>query len=575
MSRVLGCVVWLTVVGFLSRAYSQVVLSEIMYDAAGSDFHDEFVEMVNLSDSITVDLTGWRISDGSGEDGLVDASEGLLLGPQQFAVILDASYFGNSTTYDARIPPTALIVTIDNNALGSGGLSNSRPETISLIRPDGEVVSQYRYTLGNPPGFSDEKIELSRPNTPENWADSRVLHGTPGARNSVSPLDADLAIPENGLRFSPAIVRSGAPVQITAVVQNVGRLPAETFHLTFFEDADGDTVPDVGEALADPLSAPGILEPGEADSLGLLWEAVPAGPHRVLAQVDFPADQNLANNTAVRELRVGYEPRAMVVNEIMYAPVSGDAEWVELHNRSLQTIDLAEWALSDADTTARAPVTESLLLSPGGYAVLAEDAAVLDRYPIPADALVALPGWSVLNNDFDSVVLFDLTGRVVDRVDYETRWGGADGRSLERINPDLASNDSSNWSTSVAPAGATPGAENSIFTRVVPSEVTLEVEPNPFSPDGDGRDDFAVISYKLPVTTAFVNVKIYDMHGRLIRFLANQQPSGAHGSFLWDGRDDENRPARVGLYIVFLQALNARAGVLKTAKKTVVLATEL
>ena len=43
---------------------AQVVLSEIMFDALGSDTHDEFVEIINLSESVSIDLSGWQISDG-------------------------------------------------------------------------------------------------------------------------------------------------------------------------------------------------------------------------------------------------------------------------------------------------------------------------------------------------------------------------------------------------------------------------------------------------------------------------------------------------------------------------------
>ena len=96
------------------QSHSQVVLSEIMFDAVGSDAHDEFVEIVNLSETVTVDLTGWQISDGVGFDQIVPLEADLTLEPGQFAVILDASYIENSDTYDNLIPESSLIVTIDN-----------------------------------------------------------------------------------------------------------------------------------------------------------------------------------------------------------------------------------------------------------------------------------------------------------------------------------------------------------------------------------------------------------------------------------------------------------------------------
>ncbi len=48
---------------------AQVVLSDIMFDALGSDSHDEFVEIINLSESVSIDLSGWQISDGEGCGG--------------------------------------------------------------------------------------------------------------------------------------------------------------------------------------------------------------------------------------------------------------------------------------------------------------------------------------------------------------------------------------------------------------------------------------------------------------------------------------------------------------------------
>ena len=69
----------LTVLFLACRASGQVVLSEIMFDALGNESHDEFLEIVNLSDVDPVDLTGWQLSDGSGVDEIVAHEAGLIL----------------------------------------------------------------------------------------------------------------------------------------------------------------------------------------------------------------------------------------------------------------------------------------------------------------------------------------------------------------------------------------------------------------------------------------------------------------------------------------------------------------
>lgn len=564
----------LTVLLLACRASGQVVLSEIMFDALENEFHDEFLELVNLSDVDPVDLTGWQLSDGSGVDEIVAHEAGLILQPGQFAVILDLSYFDNSSTYDDLIPASGLILTIDNNTFGSRGLSNSTPETVSLLNASGEVVSQYTYSLGNPPGFSDEKVDLFGENNAANWRDSKIVHGTPGGPNSVSPLEHDLAVRDDGIVFEPASARMGESVLISAKIFNVGLRTAQSFATRFFDDINGNGEPDAGEMLGEPFQHASGLAVGDSVTFFLEYSNVAAGTHLVFVQIDYPADQDATNNTAGRELLVGAETMSVRISEIMYAPQVGQPEWVEVTNTSGFEVNLKSWALSDSRNELSF-VNNDVILQPEGHFVLSQDSSLLDIFNVPNGAFVTLSRWPALNNDFDSLRLFDVLGHVIDEVNYSSSWGGARGISLEKINPALSANDSSNWSSSVAAAGGTPGLQNSIHARSLPSETELVIEPNPFSPDGDGRDDVALITYRLPVTTSRVNVKIYDLRGRHVRFLANNQPSGSENSIIWDGRDDAGRLARMGIYVVFLQALNASAGVLMSDKGTVVLAGKL
>ncbi|MFQ5676125.1 MAG: lamin tail domain-containing protein, partial [bacterium] len=279
---------------------AQVLLTEIMFDALGADTHDEFVEIFNLSDSVAVDLSGWQISDGKGIDSIVAISGGTLLLPRQFAVILDASYFSNSDTYNDLIPEASLILSLDNLTFGSGGLSNSIAETISLINSSGEIVSQYTYSLGNKPGFSDEKIDLAGPNTSENWSDSRVSLGTPGAPNSVSPLNVDLAIFENDIRFSSGKIQSGESVLITATVRNLGKNPVAEFSVSFFDDQDGDAILESDEQLGPALEFSGSLLANDSISFSIEWADFSAGAHLIFASAELASDEDQTNNIASR-----------------------------------------------------------------------------------------------------------------------------------------------------------------------------------------------------------------------------------------------------------------------------------
>jgi flagellar hook assembly protein FlgD len=101
------------------------------------------------------------------------------------------------------------------------------------------------------------------------------------------------------------------------------------------------------------------------------------------------------------------------------------------------------------------------------------------------------------------------------------------------------------------------------------------VSPNPFSPDNDGFEDFTVINYNLKQITAQVRIKIYDSQGRLVRTLLNNAASGSSGSVIFNGLNDAGHALRIGIYIIFLEALNENIGVLETMKTVVVVARKL
>ncbi len=62
----------------------------------------------------------------------------------------------------------------------------------------------------------------------------------------------------------------------------------------------------------------------------------------------------LSNNELIKSFNVflpGAVYNDVVVNEIMYAPSTGEPEWVELYNRTASPINLKKWKFSDAAST--------------------------------------------------------------------------------------------------------------------------------------------------------------------------------------------------------------------------------
>ncbi|MCB0294413.1 MAG: lamin tail domain-containing protein, partial [Calditrichaeota bacterium] len=286
-------------------------------------------------------------------------------------------------------------------------------------------------------------------------------------------------------------------------------------------------------------------------------------------------DDGDSSNQLITETVFVDDPAAvpLVINEIMADPLPGYHEWVEIYNSGAEAVPLENLHFSDSRDTMSISAGDRMIPS-GGYAVLAGDSAVLAEYTLNGEDVIILGEFPALNNDADEVSLLGPSGVAYDRVPYTGDWYRATtdrGTSLEKLNPRLDGRIGSSWAASVAGSGSTPAARNSLFFEVQSPENRLEIDPNPFSPDGDGFEDFTAIQYVLDLETAFADLRIFDLRGRLIRHLSNGERIAREGRFVWDGRDDQGRTARIGAYVCLLQIFDANQQRQETLKKTMIL----
>ncbi|MEC9274658.1 MAG: T9SS type A sorting domain-containing protein, partial [Candidatus Neomarinimicrobiota bacterium] len=70
--------------------------------------------------------------------------------------------------------------------------------------------------------------------------------------------------------------------------------------------------------------------------------------------------------------------------------------------------------------------------------------------------------------------------------------------------------------------------------------------PNPFNP-------ITTLRYDLP-ENGLVNITIYDMLGRKIRTLINEQQDPGYKSLIWNATNDYGKPVSAGIYLYQIQA---------------------
>jgi hypothetical protein len=150
-----------------------------------------------------------------------------------------------------------------------------------------------------------------------------------------------------------------------------------------------------------------------------------------------------------------------------------------------------------------------------------------------------------------------------------------EGISLERINADEPTNEISNWYSAASDKGySTPGYRNSQEISAASDNETIRVAPSVFSPDGDGTDDQAFLTL-VPGGPGFIgNIDIYDLQGKMVRILCSNMLLGIENIVSWDGKDNQDHIAPLGIYLIYIEIFNQQ-GVIKNYRKVVTLARRL
>uniref|UniRef100_A0A7V3E679 LTD domain-containing protein n=1 Tax=Ignavibacterium album TaxID=591197 RepID=A0A7V3E679_9BACT len=455
----------LLIIFSISQVFSQtdtvIIFSEVMfYPTSGNN---EFIELYNSSVNQSIDLSNWKIKYyTSTSDQIIDAGFGTVLSPQSFAIIFENDYDLLNGIYSGLVPANSLILKISDGSFGSSGMANTTSRPLWLINSLNDTIDYYFYSADNLQTFSDEKIIMSRDSSQTNWANSLVSNGTPGFTNSVTPLNFDLQL--TSLTFNPPQPILGEDVTISTNVRNNGVLTAANFIIEIFNDSNLDSIGQSNELIYSQSYS--NLISGDSIFISFIITNLQIGSYQIIAKIIFNEDENPQNNQLVRLLTV-YPPgnvyNDVIINEIMYAPSTGQPEWIELLNKSPNTINLKKWKFADATSTISI-TNQDFYLQPDSFVVLTADSSILNLFPVASRIIkLSIPA---LNNTGDAVVIKDSMNVLIDSVNYLPSWGGnTGGKSLERISKDNLSNDPQNWKTSQSIFSATPGKINSVTPK--------------------------------------------------------------------------------------------------------------
>ena len=272
-------------------------------------------------------------------------------------------------------------------------------------------------------------------------------------------------------------------------------------------DPDGVVVNGIswgGDQTFDAVTSPTAEEsihrasPNAAATIGVPSPGQPASPVEELpapalsqvaqvAQVAQTEDASMLSHSDDPANPVEASPPALLITEVLPAPLTGQPEWVELHNPTDQTIDLDGWTIGDSE----GQTALSGSIPPRSRLVVSTDA--LD------DNIVGLVIGRIgngLNNDGDTVSIVSPDGHTVHQVEYGTDSLPAPDRGLTiALIP-------SRWTVASTPtpgaADVSPLLEQALQSGSIKPPISDD-ERLPIAPSAteDGSDAWMIVSFAL------------------------------------------------------------------------------
>lgn len=529
--------------GTIAQTSNDLIITEIMADPTPTKGlpEKEYIELYNRSEK-SVNLNQFVLFYNTTSVRFPDAT----IQPKEYIIVTHRNNAAEFQSYGN-------VIGLNNFSLNNAGstliIKDNRNITLFSV-----TYSDKWYTTGKNQGFALEMIDTDFPCVEtDNWVSSEAtLQGTPGKENSVKASQPDLT----------------PPVLLRYELENTSAIK-----LIFSEKLDSLSAISISAYLLDkPVTIQKISIESPQNQYLTLALASPLQENTLYTLTAKNIADCSGNVLKEARLTIGISESAdssdIVLNEILFHPRSGGEDFVEIYNRSDKFISLKDWALANVDAAgtmanSRAISNTNFVLPPKQFLVLSQSATSIKNQYFKAvgENILEMASLPSFPNEKGTVILLDANKRVFDRFDYSEDLHHAliddkSGVSLEKTDYNIASAQPSNWHSAAASEGyATPGYANS---QVMPlnANVSFTIEPEIFTPDGDGIDDVTQLKFKLDTPGYLANIYIFDSNGRMLKQLAQNQLLGTNDIIIWDGKSGNNDIVAVGYYIILVELFN-------------------
>jgi len=525
---------------------ADVIITEIMADPSPPVGlpETEYIEIYNASE-YNFNLSGWKVYVNKNSVSLPDKE----LKSGQYSILCHNKDTIAMTNY-GDVTGLTSFPTIPND----GGIILLSDNYGNLIHGVDYSADYYHSNLKFSGGWSLEIIDTDYPFYDNNWSASHSsTGGTPGLANSIASDNPDTNF--IGLTNVFPTDKRTITINFSEPVFEIGITGyLECGDLTFISITPTDSL---RKRYTTTLTED--LEPGKIYSLCISDKVVDhagnmATNYEFTFGLPFPAERN-----------------DLIFNELLFNPFIDEPDFLEFYNLSEHPLDLSRLKLASIDTDKGDTSTvvnlypSQMCLMPGSYIVVTTDPTTLvNRYPeSDPERIFKVPSLPSMPDKEGHLLLLTDHLEFIDEAIYTDKMhfsllAETEGISLEKIRPELPSNESSSWHSAAESVGfGTPGRTNSVYNEGIQGqEETIKLSSTRITPDNDGYEDILELSFSLPTIGNVVSVSIYSETGKLVHKLANNMTMENGAVLFWDGTVSNGRLATSGIYIIHIEILS-------------------
>lgn len=514
----------------------QIIITEIFADPKPSKGlpETEFLEIYNTSQS-DINLSGYKLMYGKTVAEFPDS----IIKSNQYAILVRATFYEDYLPYGDVIALPRL--TLNNNGAALR-ISDPKGKEIHFV-----AYSTDWYTKGKNKGYSLEMIDLDYPCVGKiNWASSESEEGaSPGEPNSISGSNPD----------------STPPQLLYYKIEN------ETVSLVFDKNMSEDLINDIGHfELLNTLASIESVEFEEFSKHIIIITLDREAEDYMILNIYNPTDcsGNIGHDSQITVLDLPEPlPGEIQISEILFNPLSGGQDFVELHNPTDKVFNLKNWMFGninnrDESENYKTIALYDLYIEGGEYIAFTTNKSFLkENYPITGNIIEveALPAY---NNDKGTVLLLKPDTTLFDSFSYTEKMHAELINNPKGVSLEKTSFKSTNekWRSASADVGyATPGLKNSQLEGNILDQYFL-TEPVVFNPFQNSYAPYTELVYKLNTSGNYGNITILDRTGRKVKSLGSNILLGASGKIKWDGTDDSGQVLPVGYYLFNITVFN-------------------